>query len=124
MFFWASFIENWGQDIRKICDECKKIGAELPVYELTGTTLRLRLKALESALIEDSKVPKDQNGPLDVPLENLLEKWIIKQLQQDPKITHDQLSAILQVSRSSIKRSISRLIEKVKVSRVGGKRYD
>lgn len=44
------------------------------MYELTGTTLRLRLKALESALIEDSKVPKDQNGPLDEPLENLLEK--------------------------------------------------
>lgn len=45
--------ENRGQGIQKICDECKGIGAELPIYELTGTTLRIRFKALESTLFKD-----------------------------------------------------------------------
>ena len=43
VFYRAGFIENWGQGIQKICDECKGIGAELPVYELTGTTLSIDL---------------------------------------------------------------------------------
>lgn len=34
---------------------------ELPVHELTGTTLQLLLQALESALIEDSRVIKVMN---------------------------------------------------------------
>ena len=38
VFYRAGFIENWGQGIQKIYDECQNIGAELPAYELTGTT--------------------------------------------------------------------------------------
>lgn len=57
-------IENRCPGIRKIFDERKGMGTELPVYELTGTTLRIRFKALERALIDQSKVPKDQNDTL------------------------------------------------------------
>ena len=71
IFYRAGFIENRGQGIQKICDECQGIGTELPVYELAGTTLRIRFKALESVLIDQSEVPKGQNGPLDEPEENL-----------------------------------------------------
>ena len=52
VFYRAGVSENWGQGIQKICDECQGIGAELPVYKLVGTTLRLHFKALESALID------------------------------------------------------------------------
>ena len=52
VFYRAGFIENWGQGIQKICNECQKIGAELPSYELIGTTLRISFKALERALID------------------------------------------------------------------------
>ena len=57
VFFRAGFIENWGQGIQKICKECRDIGADLPEYELVGTTLRIRFKALSSALIDMPKVP-------------------------------------------------------------------
>ncbi|MBQ5989857.1 MAG: putative DNA binding domain-containing protein, partial [Oscillospiraceae bacterium] len=54
VFYRAGFIENWGQGIQKICDECEKIGADKPVYELIGTTLRVHFPALESAIIDAS----------------------------------------------------------------------
>ena len=57
VFFQAGFIENWGQGIQKICKECKDIGADLPEYELVVTTLRIRFKALSSALIDQPKAP-------------------------------------------------------------------
>ena len=59
----------------KICRECKKIGAELPVYELIGTTLRINFKALESALIDQPKAPKDHFDTLD---DTLAEKIIVE----------------------------------------------
>jgi hypothetical protein len=43
---------------QKICDECRAIGAELPKYELMGTTLRVHFKALKRALIDQPKAPK------------------------------------------------------------------
>lgn len=80
VFYRAGFIENWGQGIQKICDECQGIGAELPVYELVGTTLRIHFKALESALIDQPKVPKDQVDTLD----DTLEDKVIALLKEDP----------------------------------------
>ena len=37
VFYRAGYIENWGQGIQKICDECYELGTELPVYELNGS---------------------------------------------------------------------------------------
>ena len=61
VFYRAGFIENWGQGIQKICNECTAIGAEIPQYELVGNTLRVYFKALKSALINDFKAPKHQS---------------------------------------------------------------
>ena len=60
VFYRAGFIENWGQGIQKMCDECRAIGADIPTYNLIGTTLRIHFKALESALIDWPKAPKHQ----------------------------------------------------------------
>lgn len=60
VFYRAGFIENWGQGIQKICDECRDLGTELPIYDLKGTTLRIRFKALESALIDQPKTSKHE----------------------------------------------------------------
>ena len=123
VFYRAGFIENWGQGIQKICDECREIGAELPVYELLGTTLRIRFQALESALIDQPKVPKGQNEPLGEPKENLLIDKIILLLRDNPKATYDDLVTELSVSRSTIKRAMGNLVADGHVVRVGGKRY-
>lgn len=123
VFYRAGFIENWGQGIQKICDECREIGAELPVYELIGTTLRIRFQALESALIDQPKVPKGQNEPLGEPKENLLIDKIILLLRDNPKATYDDLVTELSVSRSTIKRAMRNLVANGQIVRVAGKRY-
>jgi len=119
VFYRAGFIENWGQGIQKICDECQSIGAELPVYELTGTTLRIKFKALESALIDQSKVPKDHYDTLDDTLANRIITMII----EDPSITQGALAEKTKVSVPTIKRTMKKLSDKGKIVRKGGKRY-
>ena len=60
----AGYIEHWGRGIQKICDACKELGAELPVYELLEHGIRVHFKALQSALIDQPKIPKDQSDTL------------------------------------------------------------
>ena len=105
--------------IQKICSECKKIGAELPVYELIGTTLRINFKALESALIDQPKAPKDHFDTLD---DTLAEKIIVL-LKANPYMTQDDLAEKTKVSVPSIKRAMKKLVESGKVIRTGGKRF-
>ena len=119
VFYRAGFIENWGQGIQKICDECKSIGADLPVYELTGTTLRISFKALESALIDQSKVPKDQPDTLG----DTLADSIITRIKGNPQITQSELADATKVSVPSIKRTMKILSDNGKIVRKGGKRY-
>ena len=119
VFYRAGFIENWGQGIQKICRECKKIGADLPVYELLGTTLRINFKALESALIDQPKAPKDHFDTLD---DTLAEKIIVL-LKANPYMTQDDLAEKTKVSVPSIKRAMKKMVESGKVIRTGGKRF-
>lgn len=127
VFFRAGFIENWVQGIQKICKECRDIGADLPEYEMVGTTLRIRFKALDRALIDQPKVPKGQNEPLDGPLgepkENLLTDKIVNVLRGKPKATYEELMTELGVSRSTIKRAMGNLVDDGRINRAGGKRY-
>ncbi len=115
VFYRAGFIENWGQGIQKICDECQGTGAGLPVYELTGTTLRIRLKALESALIDQPKVSKAHA--------DTLADRIIALLKADSSMTQGALAEKTKVSVPSIKRTMKILSDNGRIVRKGGKRY-
>lgn len=123
VFYLAGYIERWGRGIEKICKACDELGAERPTYTLVGTGLRVHFKALKSALIEPPKASKVHNDPIDEPLENLLENRIIQEIKNNPKITYDELSKALKVSRSTVKRTMMKLIQEVRVERIGGKRY-
>jgi ATP-dependent DNA helicase RecG len=119
VFYRAGFIENWGQGIQKICDECKGIGADLPVYELIGTTLRIRFKALESALIDEPPVPRRQNDAV----EDMLTDKVAEALKKNPKITQEELVEQLGIPRRTLQRKVNELKEKGKIIRKGGMRY-
>lgn len=122
VFFRAGWIEAWGKGIEKICNACESIGADLPEYNLTGHSLRVKIKGLKSALL-DLKVPKGQSEPLDEPLENLLENRIVQAIKENPRITYDGLALLLAVSRSTVKRTIAKLVFEGRIERIGGKRY-
>ena len=98
-----------------------------PIYELIGNGLRVHFKALKSALIDESKVPKGQDEPLDGPIEEpkktVLTEKIIQLLRENPKATYDDLMLGLGVSRSTIKRTMGNLAIHGHIVRVGGKRY-
>ncbi|WP_026835589.1 RNA-binding domain-containing protein [Eubacterium xylanophilum] len=123
VFYRAGFIENWGQGIQKICGECKGIGAELPVYELTGTTLRIRFKALESALIDQPNTPNRQNGGLSGGIDGGLAEKIIELIRADETVKVSEMAESLGIPKRTIEREMKRLRDSERISREGGNRY-
>ncbi len=123
VFYRAGFIENWGQGVQKICDECREMGAELPVYELVGTTLRIRFHALKSALIDQPKAPKHQSTKAAGALAGAMEHKILEILQEEPDISQEALGKKLGTTRRIIQKNMKLLQEAGRIERVGGKRY-
>lgn len=123
VFYRAGFIENWGQGIQKICDECREIGADLPVYELTGTVLRIQFKALERALIDQPKGSNRQGGGLNGGIDGGLADRIISLIGSDESITVLKISETLGIPKRTVEREIKKLRDSNCISREGGNRY-
>ena len=123
VFYLAGYIEHWGRGIQKICDECRKIGAELPEYELNGTGLRVRFKALESAIIDQDKEPKHQSTKGNGALENETVLRVIEIIKENPNISQDELGKLLNISRRVVQKYIKILKDAGDIKRIGGKRY-
>ena len=138
VFYRAGFIENWGQGIQKICNECTAIGAEIPQYELVGNTLRVYFKALKSALINDFKAPKHQStkapkhqstdlqghyfmSAADINDDKLISN-IKKIIKNEPSISQDAIGLKLGISRRVVQKYIKILKNANKIIRMGSKR--
>lgn len=83
----------------------------------------VKFAALQSAKVSDPKAPKVQNDPLEDPMERPMEEKILLLMRNMPSCTYDSLAEMLQISRSTVKRTLKVLAEKGKIERVGGKRY-
>ena len=112
-----------GQGIQKIFDECRKLGAELPECELKGTGLRVRFKALASAIIDQDKVPKHQSTKKNGALEDETVLRIIEIIKENPNVSQDELGKLLNVSRRIVQKYIKILKDAGNIERIGGKRY-
>ena len=130
VFYRAGYIERWGRGIEKICNACKELGAELPVYELLGNTLRVHFKALPEAIIDDDGVndnPKRQNGVLDGVMgdvfADVLTDNIVKILLKKPKLSQKELSQITNIPYRSLQRRMELLQKDNILERKGGKRF-
>ena len=104
VFYRAGYIEHWGRGIQKICDACRELGAELPVYELVGNGLRVHFKALESALIDEPKTPNRQDVGKDVGLEVGLAEKIIDLILDNSEIKMSEMAEKLAVTTRTIER--------------------
>ena len=111
VFYRAGYIENWGQGIRKICDECIALGAELPRYEILGTGIRVYFPALESALIGQPKTPNRQDVGKDVGLEVGLAEKIIELISDNSEIKMSEMAEKLEVTTRTIEREMKKLRE-------------
>lgn len=123
VFYRMGYIETWGRGIQKICDECRALGAELPQYEVLGNGIRLHFKALQSALIDQSKAPKHQNTDIDGALESAMVLRLIEILREEPNISQEVLGEKLGTTRRVVQKHINALKESGIIVRVGGKRY-
>lgn len=135
VFYRAGFIENWGQGIQKICYECQKIGAELPSYELIGTTLRIRFKALERALIDqpgdnsDVQKNKTSNKTSDKTSNEVLfeglskdENTLLIVIKEAPYATQDFYAQETSFSLSKVQRMMKKLQNDKIIWRNGSKK--
>ena len=126
VFYRAGYIENWGRGIEKICDACRELGSELPVYEVRGNTIRVHFKALKEALVDDNAA-KRQNDVLDGVMgdvfADILTDLIVKILLKKPKISQKELSQITNIPYRSLQRRMDLLQKANILERKGGKRF-
>lgn len=123
VFYRAGYIERWGRGIETICEACREIGADLPVYELRGNGLRIRFAALQSALIGQPKAPIPQSDSSNVALDDALALRILDVLIEEPTVSQADLAEKLGVTRRTIQRKMEELQQAGRIERVGGKRY-
>lgn len=126
----AGFIEKWGQGIQKICDECRELGTDPPVFELLGTSLRVHFKALKSALIEEDnnnssekfgKVRKSSEKFGKVKI-NDTQRIILELISADSKIIVESMAEKLNLSTRAIEKNIRYLREVGVLIRRGGRK--
>jgi len=123
VFYRAGYIENWGRGIQKIRDACKAHGAEEPEYIVHGGDIMVKFKALQSAIVTDSKGSNRHLGGLDGGLEITISSKVIKTIRNNPKITQKELVAETAIPLRTIQRVMKELQEDGKIERKGGKRY-
>lgn len=123
VFYLAGYIERWGRGIEKICKACDELGAERPTYTLIGTGLRVHFKALESALVDDSKALKHQSTKNISALEGAMVQKVIESLQDNPSLSQEELAKKLGITRRVVQKYTKALQEDGRIERIGGKRY-
>ena len=123
VFYRAGYIESWGRGIQKICDACKSLGADEPVYIVHGEDIMVKFCALQSAIMSDPKAPKHQNTKSNGALESAMVLKIIEILKEEPDISQDAIGERLGTTRRVIQKNIKVLKEAGRIERVGGKRY-
>ena len=123
VFYRAGYIERWGRGIETICDACRELGAEMPVYELRGNGLRVRFAALQSAVIEQSKAPNGQGDQKNVQKENDLEDRVLTLIEANKNITMSQIADQLEVSYKTVQRFMDKMKQTGRIERIAGKRY-
>ena len=90
---------------------------------MTGTTLRIRFQALESALINQSKASKHQSAKNDGTIDDTMALRIIDEIRRTPKITFDQLSEQVGIARRTLVRYKDVLKKEKRIERDGGRHY-
>lgn len=123
VFYRAGYIESWGRGIQKICDACKNLGTDEPVYIVHGEDIMVKFHALQSAKVPDSKMPNRHNDGINVGLDVGLEKKILTIMGEDSSVTMGAISDKLNVTKRTVERIVKKLREQGKIERVGGKRY-
>ena len=83
----------------------------------------VKFKALQSAIVSDSKVPNRHGGGLNGGLEIAIHSKMIEIIRSNPNITQKELAAEIDIPLRTIQRMMKELQKHGKIERKGGKRY-
>ena len=103
-----------------VCEACKNLGAELPEYIVHGEDIMVKFTALESAKVTNGVTNSVTNGVTN--LQDTDEQKILDILTQSPKVTYEELSRELKISRKTVSQKIKLLKEKGLIARIGSTR--
>lgn len=115
VFFRAGYIESWGRGIQKICEACESLDAEKPKYNISGADIMVMFKALQSAIIPDSKW---SNGGINGGLANK----IIDNIRLNGFVTVTEISNIVGIPKRTVEREMKNLRESGCIVRKGSNR--
>ena len=109
VFYRAGYIESWRHGIQKICDACKNLGADEPVYIVHGEDIIVKFHALQSVKVPDSKMPNRHNDGINDGLDVGLEKKILTIMEEDSSVTMGAISDKLNVTKRTVERIVKKL---------------
>lgn len=120
-FFRAGYVETWGRGIEKICEACKKHGVPLPEYKIHLEDIMVKFTPLEQPpILKDQNVLL--NDPLNVLLDDSLEKIVLEAMRENSHITQVHLATKLNRSDRQIRRVVKELREKGIIERIGSRK--
>lgn len=122
VFYLAGFIESWGRGIGKIRDEFVANGLEAPVYkeEMGGMSVYItRRKGLfgendggndpvkvidnDSITTDNDPISDPANDPVKITSSTFL---VLRAIVDNPDLTYEEIQAIINRSRATVKRAI------------------
>ena len=90
---------------------------------MVGTTLRIRFRALSSALIDQSQVSNRHGGGLSGGIDGGLADKILDLIRANNTITVMDISEALETSKRTVEREMKKLRDDKRIKREGGNRY-
>ena len=123
VFNQMGLVESWGTGIRRIMDAAKEYGLPKPQFLEFDDMVRVNLFRQELNEITETiiSINEAKNEAKNEANTELLTK-ILNQLKDDPKATQIMLAEMYDVSRSTIQRAITELIDQGKLKRHGSPR--
>ena len=121
--FLGGYIDTWGRGTLKIINSCKDAGLPEPVIkEMNGGVEVALFEKIEEST---GKEMPDSPSKLGNQLGNQLgetKKRILMEMKNNPGITGQKLSEILDISLTAVEKNIKQLRETGSIERIGGTR--
>ena len=121
-FYRAGFIEHWGRGIKRICDECKDNGMEMPRFEIVSTDFAIIFKAnykYDYGSLENQDSTTQKTTQKTTQIKSRVAKRILDMINENKYITLQELADSLGKTRDGIKYHINKLQNQEILKRVG-----
>jgi len=114
VFYEMGYIERFGSGIKMMSDECKAMGLPLPEYEIFDDIVRVifRLPGKKNELIPENKA-------VDASFLTPTEQLIYGIISEGAAITREEIALMADVSLTTVKRTIIKLVETGYIKRIG-----